>query len=100
MRIVRTIVTALVLALVGLGGLGVSPAGAERALPKRVVTQKDPVQVSYNAYRLKGTVEEPQAAHLRAPGGALEGAGQGQGVQRLRHQPGQGRVHRLPVNRG
>ena len=61
MRIFRTIITALVLALVGLGGLSVAPAGAEQALPKRELTEKDPVQVSYNAYRLKGKVQEMQA---------------------------------------
>ena len=63
MRMFRTIVTALVLALVGLGGLSVAPAGAEQALPKRVITEDPPGdhQVSYNAFKLKGKVEEPQA---------------------------------------
>lgn len=63
MRIFRTVVTALVIALLGLGGLGVAPAGAEQSLPKRVITEDPPGehQVSYNAFKLKGKVEEPQA---------------------------------------
>lgn len=63
MRIVRTIVTALVLALVGTAGVSIAPAGADRALPKRVITEEPPGehQVSYNAFKLKGKVEEPQA---------------------------------------
>ena len=62
MRIVRTVVTALVLALVGAAGVSVAPAGADRALPKRLITEEPPGdhQVSYNAFKLKGKVEEPQ----------------------------------------
>ena len=60
MRTVRTILAALVAALLLVGGLSTS-AGAG-SLPKRLIDEVPPKtkQVSYNAFKLKGTVTEPQ----------------------------------------
>ena len=60
MRTVRTILAALVAALLLVGGLSAS-AGAG-SLPKRIIDEVPPrtKQVSYNAFKLKGTVSEPQ----------------------------------------
>ena len=60
MRTLRTVLSALVVALLLVGGLSTS-AGAG-ALPKRVIEEVPPKtkQVSYNAFKLKGTVAEPQ----------------------------------------
>jgi len=61
MRTLRTVLSALVVALLLVGGLSTS-AGAG-SLPKRVIEEVPPKtkQVSYNAFKLKGTVTEPQA---------------------------------------
>ena len=60
MRTLRTVLSALVAALLLVGGLSTS-AGAG-SLPKRVIEEVPPKtkQVSYNAFKLKGTVSEPQ----------------------------------------
>lgn len=65
MRITRSVITAL---LIGLLGLGVATTGSVTAagassLPKRIITEEPPSehQVSYNAFKLKGSVAEPQA---------------------------------------
>ena len=60
MRTLRTVLSALVVALLLVGGLSTS-AGAG-SLPKRVIEEVPPKtkQVSYNAFKLKGTVAEPQ----------------------------------------
>ena len=60
MRTVRTVLAALVAALLLVGGLSTS-AGAG-SLPKRIIEEVPPKtkQVSYNAFKLKGTVMEPQ----------------------------------------
>jgi hypothetical protein len=61
MRKFRAVLAALVAALLMTGALA-SSAGAG-SLPKRVIEEKKPGdhQVSYNAFKLKGTVSEPQA---------------------------------------
>ena len=60
MRTLRTVLAALVAALLLVGGLSAS-AGAG-SLPKRIIDEVPPKtkQVSYNAFKLKGTVMEPQ----------------------------------------
>jgi hypothetical protein len=60
MRKFRAVLAALVAALLMTGALA-SSAGAG-SLPKRVIEEKKPGdhQVSYNAFKLKGTVSEPQ----------------------------------------
>ncbi|MFC0223444.1 hypothetical protein [Nocardioides zeicaulis] len=54
----RTVLAALVAAVLVTGALS---TGATAAAPKRVIEEKEPQQVSYNAFKLKGTVSEPQA---------------------------------------
>lgn len=60
MRIFRTVLATLVAALLVVGVLSTS-AGAG-SLPKRIIDEIPPrdKQVSYNAFKLKGTVMEPQ----------------------------------------
>lgn len=60
MRIFRTVLATLVAALLVVGVLTTS-AGAG-SLPKRIIDEIPPrdKQVSYNAFKLKGTVMEPQ----------------------------------------
>jgi hypothetical protein len=60
MRTVRTVLATLVAALLVVGVLTTS-AGAG-SLPKRIIDEVPPrdKQVSYNAFKLKGTVMEPQ----------------------------------------
>ena len=60
MRIFRTVLATLVAALLVVGVLTTS-AGAG-SLPKRIIDEVPPrdKQVSYNAFKLKGTVTEPQ----------------------------------------
>jgi hypothetical protein len=60
MRMLRTVLAAIVAALLVSGALSVSASAG--ALPERVIEEKPPGdnQVSYNAFKLKGTVSEPQ----------------------------------------
>jgi hypothetical protein len=60
MRTLRTVLAALIAALLVVGALSTS-AGAG-SLPKRIIDEVPPKtkQVSYNAFKLKGTVMEPQ----------------------------------------
>ena len=60
MRTIRTVLATLVAALLVVGVLSTS-AGAG-SLPKRIIDEIPPrdKQVSYNAFKLKGTVMEPQ----------------------------------------
>jgi hypothetical protein len=58
MRIFRTVLAALVAALLVTGAL-VSSAGAGSA-PKRIIEEDKPRQVSYNGFKLKGKVYDPQ----------------------------------------
>lgn len=58
MRMFRTVLAALLAALLVTGALS---TGATAAAPKRIIEEKEPRQVSYNAFKLKGTVSEPQA---------------------------------------
>jgi hypothetical protein len=60
MRMLRTVLAAIVAALLVSGTLSVSASAG--ALPERVIEEKPPGdnQVSYNAFKLKGTVSEPQ----------------------------------------
>lgn len=60
MRMLRTVLAAVVAALLVTGALSTG-AGAS-SLPKRVIDEVPPGQhqVSYNAFKLKGTVSEPQ----------------------------------------
>jgi hypothetical protein len=62
MRIFRTVATGLLATLVGLGVAVAGPTTASNAQAKveRVITERPPKQVSYNAFRLKGKVENPQ----------------------------------------
>lgn len=62
MSIIRTVVAGLLAALLGMSVLAAAPAQAEQALPKRTITEKAPGdrQVSFNAFLLKGQVEELQ----------------------------------------
>ena len=61
MRMFRTILAAFVAALLVAGALGASASAG--SLPKRIIDEEPPGQhqVSYNAFKLKGTVSEPQA---------------------------------------
>jgi hypothetical protein len=64
MRIFRTVATGLLAGLVGLGAVVAGPttaSNAEQSKPKRIITEKSPKQVAYDAFRLKGKVENPQA---------------------------------------
>jgi hypothetical protein len=60
MRIFRTVLAALVAALLVVGVLSVSATAG--SAPKRIIDEEPPRdhQVSYNAFKLKGTVSEPQ----------------------------------------
>jgi hypothetical protein len=60
MRIFRTVLAALVAALLVVGVLSVSATAG--SAPKRIIDEVPPKehQVSYNAFKLKGTVSEPQ----------------------------------------
>ena len=61
----RTVATGLLATLVGLGAVVAGPTSAStaQAKPERVITETPPgqKQVAYNAFRLKGKVENPQA---------------------------------------
>ncbi|PVG82535.1 hypothetical protein DDE18_13915 [Nocardioides gansuensis] len=61
MRTIRTLVVALLAAVLGLGVTTIAPAHADSSLPKRVITEEPPGdhQVTYNAFKLKGKVENP-----------------------------------------
>ncbi len=65
MRIIRTVATGLLATLVGLGVAVAGPTTASNAAakPERILTEVPPDghQVAYNAFRLKGTVSNPQA---------------------------------------
>lgn len=60
MRMLRTVLAALLTAVLGLGAFVALPADAA-SLPKRVITEEPPGdhQVTFNAFKLKGKVEEP-----------------------------------------
>ena len=60
MRKFRAVLAALVAALLVAGALSVSASAG--SLPKRIIDEEPPGnhQVSYNAFKLKGTVTEPQ----------------------------------------
>lgn len=64
MRMFRTIVSALLASLLSVALVGAAGASevADRAQPKRIIEEKPPRdhQVSYNAFKLKGKVTEPQ----------------------------------------
>ena len=64
MRIFRTVATGLLATLVGLGVAVAGPTTASNAQAKvaRVITERPPAekQVAYNAFQLKGKVENPQ----------------------------------------
>ncbi len=61
MRMFRTVLAALVAAVLVTGAL--STGATAGSAPKRIIEEKSPKehQVSYNAFKLKGTVSEPQA---------------------------------------
>ena len=61
MRTFRAVLAAFVAALLVAGAL--STGATAGALPKRIIDEVNPdtKQVSYNAFKLKGTVMEPQA---------------------------------------
>ena len=65
MRIFRTVATGLLATLVGLGPSSPArpPRATPQAKPERIITEMPPdeKQVAYNAFRLKGKVENPQA---------------------------------------
>jgi hypothetical protein len=60
MRTIRAVLAAIVTALLVTGAL--STGATAGALPKRIIEEVNPdtKQVSYNAFKLKGTVMEPQ----------------------------------------
>ncbi|HEY0642810.1 MAG TPA: hypothetical protein VGD39_05275 [Nocardioides sp.] len=60
MRVFRTVLATLVAALLVVGVLSVSATAG--SAPKRIIDEVPPKehQVSYNAFKLKGTVSEPQ----------------------------------------
>ena len=60
MRMFRTVLAALVAALLVTGALSMSASAG--STPKRIIDEDSPRshQVSYNAFKLKGTVTEPQ----------------------------------------
>lgn len=60
MRKFRAVLAVLVAALLVAGALSVSASAG--SLPKRIIDEEPPGdhQVSYNAFKLKGTVTEPQ----------------------------------------
>jgi len=64
MRMFRNVVAALLAALLDTGLVSATSVGAgASSLPKRIIEEKPPgdKQVTYNAFKLKGTVTEPQA---------------------------------------
>lgn len=60
MRIVRAVLAAFIAALLVAGVLSMSASAG--SAPKRIIDEESPRdhQVSYNAFRLKGVVSEPQ----------------------------------------
>ena len=64
MRSIRTVTTGLAATVVGLGVVLAGPTVASNAAskPERVIAEVPPAdhQVAYNAFRLKGTVSNPQ----------------------------------------
>lgn len=64
MRMFRNVVAALLAAFLVTGLVTATSVGAgASSLPKRIIDEKPPgeKQVTYNAFKLKGTVTEPQA---------------------------------------
>ena len=65
MRNFRTVAAGMLAALVGLGAVVAGPtvaSNAEQSKAQRVITETPPAghQVAYNAFRLKGKVQNPQ----------------------------------------
>ena len=63
MRMLRNVVATLLAALLVTGLVGATSVGAGAgSLPQRIIDERPPAdrQVTYNAFRLKGTVTEPQ----------------------------------------
>ena len=62
MFFIRTVIAALLAALLGLGALA-APVQADRALPKRTLSEQAPGenQIDFRTFRLKGTITELQA---------------------------------------
>lgn len=64
MRMFRNVVAALLAAFLVTGLVSATSVGAgASSLPERIIEEKPPAehQVTYNAFKLKGTVTEPQA---------------------------------------
>jgi hypothetical protein len=63
LSIIRTVIAALLAALLGMSTIAAAPAAADQALPKRTITEQRPGdhQVNFNTFKLKGTVTELQA---------------------------------------
>ncbi|WP_297622285.1 hypothetical protein [Nocardioides sp.] len=63
----RTVLAAIVAALLVTGAL--SAGASAGSLPKRIIDENPPGQhqVSYNAFKLKGTITEPQADGTTLP---------------------------------
>ncbi len=63
MRTSRAITATVLSALLSMGTFAAQPAQAAQSLPKRTIVEQDPAdhQVSFNAFKLKGTVTELQA---------------------------------------
>ena len=61
MFVIRTVIAALLAALLGLGALA-APVQADRALPKRTLSEQAPGenQIDFRTFRLKGTITELQ----------------------------------------
>jgi hypothetical protein len=72
MRMLRNIVAALLAAFLVTGLVATASVAVDadaRSLPKRIITEQDPDQhqVTYNAFRLKGKVTEPQVDGTELP---------------------------------
>jgi hypothetical protein len=66
----RTVATGMLASLVGLAAVAAGPttaSSAQQAKPERIITETPPVQVAYNAFRLKGKVRNPQADGTLVP---------------------------------
>jgi hypothetical protein len=70
MRNFRTVATGVLASLVGLAAVVAGPttaSNAQQSKPERVISETPPKQVSYNAFRLKGKVENPQVDGTLVP---------------------------------
>ncbi|PUA82651.1 hypothetical protein [Nocardioides currus] len=62
MRVIRTVIVAMLAALLSLSALGAAPVQAQGSLPKRTITEVPPAekQINFNTFKLTGVVSELQ----------------------------------------